>query len=140
MSIIYSPKKGQILMCDFTSGFAVPEMVKERPVVVFKSSSRNKLVTVIPLSTKKPELVQAFHMLMPVRELPNTRMFKNVDNWLKGDMIYTVGWHRLKLIQLGRKNGKRTYFLNSLTLKTLTEVEKSVINGIGLGRLEKHLK
>jgi len=140
MPIQYSPLKGQILMCDFTQGFQKPEMIKNRPVIVFKSSKRSRLVTVVPISTVEPEPLLKYHYEIPKLELPNTKYFKKKTSWLKGDMIYTVGWHRLEPIRLGKVNGKRAYFRKRLPLSILTEIEKCVINGIGLCRLEKYIK
>lgn len=34
MALRFHPKPGTILMCDFDTGFQVPEMVKKRPVIV----------------------------------------------------------------------------------------------------------
>ena len=139
MPIKYNPQKGQILMCDFTKGFEVPEIVKERPVIVFKSSSRAKLVTIVPLSTVAPPEVHNFHMIVPNKELPNSAWFKNNESWLKGDMIYTVGWQRLSPVKMPRKNGKRAYYTGRISFDMLKNLEKCVLHGIGLGRLEKHL-
>ena len=124
-------------MCDFSHGFRVPEIVKERPVIVFKSSSRSKLVTVIPLSTVEPNPHENYHLLIPKKELPNIAYFNHKDSWLKGDMVYTVGWHRLSMIQIGRHNGKRQYYNTRISLSLMTDMEKCVLNGIGLNRLVK---
>ena len=139
MPIKYNPHKGQVLMCDFSEGFKEPEMVKQRAVIVFKSSGRSRLVTVVPLSSVEPNPKQNYHMLVPNMELPNTTWFKNRDSWLKGDMIYTVSWHRLSLVRMGKKNGKRQYYTGCMSIKALKELDKCVLNGIGLGRLENYL-
>ena len=139
MPIKYKPRKGQILMCDFTQGFKEPEMVKERPIVVFKTSSRRKLVTVIPLSTVEPPVIESFHMVVPNKELPNIAWFKKKKSWLKGDMIYTVGWERLSPVLMWRKNGKRVYYTGSFSLEMISALEKCVLHGIGMGRLEKFM-
>ena len=51
-------------MCDF-HGYIVPEMVKQRPVIVFhnQGSGKNGLATVIPLSTKKPNPIQPYQFV-----------------------------------------------------------------------------
>ena len=138
MPIQYNPNKGQVLMCDFSEGFKEPEMVKERAVIVFKSSGRSKLVTVIPLSSVARNPKQNHHMVVPNMELPNTAWFKNRDSWLKGYMVYTVGWHRLSLVRMGKSTGRRNYYTGRLSLPMLKELDKCVLNGIGLGRLEKY--
>lgn len=124
-------------MCDFSRGFNPPEMVKKRPVIVFKRSSRERLVIVVPISTVTPNPIKKYHFQMPNVELPNSAYFKNKQSWLKGDMIYTVGWHRLELVRLGHVNGQRKYHTACVSLATLGEIQKCVLNGIGLGHLEK---
>ncbi|MFK5216451.1 type II toxin-antitoxin system PemK/MazF family toxin [Glaesserella parasuis] len=55
MALKYQPKEKAVVMCDF-SGFIAPEMVKTRPVVVISKHKKNsELVTIVPLSTTKPE-------------------------------------------------------------------------------------
>ena len=48
MAIKFYPRQGTLLMCDFNTGFRVPEMVKVRPVVVV-SRTRGQVATVVPL-------------------------------------------------------------------------------------------
>jgi uncharacterized protein YifN (PemK superfamily) len=97
-------------------------------------------VTVIPLSTIEPEPFQPYHLLIPKKELPNIAFFKHKDSWLKGDMVYTVGWHRLSMVLVGKTNGKRKYHDTRLSMGLMAEIEKCFLNGIGLNRLVKHLK
>jgi mRNA interferase MazF len=54
--ILFQPRPGQILICDFTTGFRVPEMVKKRPVLVVspKKSRWDKICVVLPISSKAP--------------------------------------------------------------------------------------
>jgi uncharacterized protein YifN (PemK superfamily) len=115
LAIIFHPRVGLILQCDFSSGFKEPEMVKKRPVIVLTPSmkGRVKLVTVLALSTQKPNPKELFHYKLPKASMPQLGRFQEKDTWVKGDMIYTVGFHRLDLIQLGKKDpntGKRLYF------------------------------
>lgn len=66
MSIIFHLSPGQILLCDF-SDFKEPEMVKKnRPVIVLSSAlkGRDKLLTIVPLSTVKPDPIQPYHCLL----------------------------------------------------------------------------
>ncbi len=117
MAITFHPKLGQILLCDFSTGFKAPEMVKsKRPVIVLTGTIRGRanLVTVIPLSTKTPEPTQHYHYKIPKHSMPMTKNYQHNDSWVKGDMLYTVGFHRLELIQLGKRdiNKKRIYFKN----------------------------
>ena len=67
--------------------------------------------------------------------------FQNSDSWVKADMIYTVGFHRLDLIKLGKRgnNGKRLYFSQKLGKDQMSEIYACVLNGLGLGYLSEHL-
>lgn len=143
MSISIHPKIGQILLCDF-SGFKEPEMVKsKRPVIVVSSEikGRSRLVTIAPLSTVKPEPVQLYHYMLPKKSMPMLSNFQGAESWVKGDMLYTVAFHRLDLIRLGTKNaaGKRDYFQNRLGREQMQEIYKCILHGLNLSKLTSHL-
>jgi len=111
VAIEFHPKVGSILVCDFTAGFKEPEMVKRRPVVVLSPpiSRRPKLCTVVALSTEPPHVVLPFHCELQMKLPPP---WEQGPNWIKGDMVYSVGFHRLDLIRLGRDEiGQRIYFM-----------------------------
>ncbi|MGN7442685.1 type II toxin-antitoxin system PemK/MazF family toxin, partial [Pseudomonas lactis] len=56
MALLYQPKEGSVLICDFR-GYEVPEIIKIRPVIVIRKHRTNKLlVTVVPLSTINPAI------------------------------------------------------------------------------------
>ncbi|HET7675553.1 MAG TPA: type II toxin-antitoxin system PemK/MazF family toxin, partial [Gammaproteobacteria bacterium] len=139
------PRVGQILLCDFFPGFVAPEMVKTgRPVIVIASDSRNRpnLVTVVCLSTGKPEVIQPCHLQLPKSCLPQLGRFQERESWVKGDMIYTVGFHRLHLIQLGKRDpqtGRRLYFKDRLGRDRMREVYCCVLAGLNLNHLADHL-
>ncbi|WP_210210156.1 type II toxin-antitoxin system PemK/MazF family toxin [Rhodopseudomonas palustris] len=59
MTLKFHPEPGTILICDYSTGFKAPEMVKKRPVVTVspRLKRRDGLVTVVPLSTSRPEPV-----------------------------------------------------------------------------------
>ena len=144
VTITIHPNPGQILFCDFSQGFKEPEMVKnKRPVVVLTGSIRGraKLVTVVPLSTVVPNPPQPYHYLMPKQSMPMIRILQENDSWLKGDMIYTVGFHRLDLIQLGTKNsdGKRQYFKARLGRDQMKQIYQCVMHGLNLPKLAPHV-
>lgn len=106
MAISIHPRPGQILLCDFSYGFKEPEMVKSaRPVIVLTGAikGRANLITVAPLSTVEPNPVQLYHYKIPRQSMPMIGKFQHNDSWLKGDMVYTVGFHRLNLISLGKR-------------------------------------
>jgi mRNA interferase MazF len=141
MAIREHPHKGSILTCNFDEGFKVPEMVKNRPVVVISSkiTSRKGLCTVVALSTTPPEQIMPYHCQIDISPpLPST--FKSNGIWVKGDMIYSVGFHRLDLILQGKySSGKRNYYYNTLSDIQLKQVQACVLHGLSLSHLTKHL-
>lgn len=145
MPITIHPKVDQILLCDFSSGFTVPEMVKPgRPVIVLSPSmaGRPKLVTVVALSTEPPEHVMPYHLSLPKGALPQLGRFQEKTTWVKGDMIYSVGFHRLDLIRLGKKDpqtGKRIYFTQRLSRERMKAVYGCVMHGLNLRHLAQHI-
>ena len=145
MAIKFHPRPGQILLCDFSQGFKEPEMVKNnRPVIILTPSivGRQNLVTVLALSTSIPEPVLPYHYKLPKASMPQLGRFQENDTWVKGDMIYTIGFHRLNRIQLGKKDkntGKRLYFDRKLGRDQMTEIYKCMLYGLNLGQLGEHL-
>jgi mRNA interferase MazF len=138
VAINIHPKSGQILLCDF-SGFKEPEMVKTRPVVILVS--RAGLVTVLPLSTVEPTLIQPYHYKIPKQSMPMIGRFEAKESWVKGDMPYAVGHHRLNLIRLGKRgtNGKRLYFTSRLGSDQMKKIKECLLHGLNLGNLGAYL-
>jgi len=143
MAIIYHPRPGQILMCDFRKGFKEPEMNKYRPVLVLTPGmkGRAEIVTVVGFSTAKPNPVMNFHCQVPKASLPMTGYFQKSETWVKGDMIYAIGFHRLDLIKLGTKgpDGRRQYFTRRLSREKMREIYGCVLQGLNLGALVRHI-
>ena len=144
MPITFHPKIGQMLYCDFTQGFKEPEMVKaKRPVIVISGDMKGRagLVTVVALSTKVPDPIMPYHYKVPKQSMPMLGDFQTNESWIKGDMIYTVGFHRLNLIKLGTRqpNGKRQYYQRRLGREQMKEIYSCVLHGINLGQLSKYL-
>ncbi len=145
MAITFHPRAGQILFCDFSRGFKEPEMVKSnRPVIVLTSPQKQKtgLVTIVPLSTVEPNPIMPCHYKLSRNCMPQIGRFQLSDSWVKGDLIYTVGFHRLDLIQLGKRDpntGKRLYYTNRLGRERMGEIYKCVLHGLNLGGLSRHL-
>lgn len=141
MALAEHPPVGLILTCNFEPGFKEPEMVKRRPVVVIspKMRGRENVCTVVALSTTAPARAMPFHCQIDIRpRLP--AHFDSDGVWVKGDMVYTVGLHRLDFIRLGKDaNGKRRYYTHSTSHDNLTEIRRCVLNGMGLGALTNHL-
>lgn len=143
MALTIHPRPGQILICDFTKGFKEPELVKRRPVIVLTPSmpGRGSVVTIVGLSSVKPEPILDYHCLLPKASLPMLGEYQNQETWVKGDMIYAVGYHRLSPIQLGthRADGKRNYFTNRLNRTRMHEIYGCVLHGLNLPKLVEHI-
>lgn len=117
-------------------------MVKRRPVLVLcpRIRARAGLCTIVALSTTKPDPVMPYHCEI---ELPfaTPPPFDSKTMWIKGDMVNSVGFHRLDLIRLGKDpNGKRRYLLTPVGNGILLEARRCVLHGFGLSSLTKSLK
>ena len=90
MGLKFHPNRGAILICDYSSGFRPPEMVKARPVVIISPRHRRRpgLCTVVPLSSSEPEPIEPYHHELSVGAYPlaKGRM------WAKCDMLATVSF------------------------------------------------
>lgn len=137
MALKFHPEPGTILICDFSTGFQPPEMVKRRPVIVIspKLKHRNHLATIVPLSTTAPDPVCDFHCKITLKE-PMPKPFHSPTMWVKGDMLATVAFSRLELLRGKRdKSGKRNYLTICLEPVQLKDVYGCVLHAIGLGHL-----
>jgi mRNA interferase MazF len=141
MPIKEHPLIGTLLLCDFDSGFKIPEMVKRRPCVVIspKIALRHGLCTVVALSTDAPDPVMPYHCQIDIRpELPPPWESNGV--WVKGDMVNAVGFHRLDLFRLGKDfGGKRRYLMTPLSADSIKKIRQCVLRALGLNSLTNHL-
>jgi mRNA interferase MazF len=97
------PEVGTVVVCDYTTGFKPPEMVKLRLAVVIspRLKRRNNLCTVVPLSTQDPDPAEEFHRIVTLpQEVPK---YPGLEKWAKCDMLATVGFQRLALPQEERQ-------------------------------------
>jgi mRNA interferase MazF len=66
--------------------------------------------------------------------------FESDHIWIKGDMIYAVGFHRLDFIRDGKGNkGNRKYYYYTLDDAQFKIVQNCVLHGLGLSQLTKHI-
>jgi mRNA interferase MazF len=141
MPIREHPLLGTVMLCDFDSGFKVPEMVKRRPCVVIspKIALRPGLCTVVALSTEAPNPIMPYHCQIDLRpELPSP--WESDGVWVKGDMINAVGFHRLDFFRMGKNaSGKRNYHMTPLSNDIIKQIRLCVLRAIGLGSLTRHL-
>jgi uncharacterized protein YifN (PemK superfamily) len=106
MALPYFPRRGEVLICDFDTGFQPPEMVKKRPVVVLslKESHSRKLCTVVPFSTTAPMSARAWHHPLTHVKIPGLQPAGPM--WAKCDMLATVGFDRLNKPYLKTRHGR----------------------------------
>ncbi|MES1947443.1 hypothetical protein C84B14_08842 [Salinisphaera sp. C84B14] len=115
MTLMFHPDQGTVLICDFSTGFKAPEMVKKRPVVIVSPRRRqgSPLYTVVPLSTTPPTPVEPYHHQIDPKSLPGQLGRK--QTWAKCDMLNTVSLDRLDRVLIRQANGKRLYTSGMLT-------------------------
>jgi mRNA interferase MazF len=133
MTVTSHPIPGTIVRVDLSEGFRAPEMVKRRPAIVISPPipGRPFLCTIVPLSTTPPSRVLSHHMqitLDPALPFP----YGTQTMWVKGDMVMTVAFHRLKLLFSGKENGQRIYDVRVLDAATFQNVKNCVRSGLGL--------
>lgn len=123
MGIPFHPQTGTIVICDYKSGFIVPEMVKRRPAIIISPRFRNRdcLCTVVPLSTTPPIPVMPYNYRIRVSPaLPSP--YDSEFHWVKADMISTVCLKRLFLPHRGKNaQGKRNYITQITSVRLLYE-------------------
>ena len=141
MAIQNHPGQGVVVFCDYSQGFVEPEMVKRRPAIVLCPPMQDRwgLCNVVALSTTPPDPVMPYNKLVKLPfMLPPP--FNSEEHWIKGDMINSVGWHRLDLVRLGKdRAGKRRYLMTPVGNDILTIARRCALHGLGLSSLTKHL-
>lgn len=134
MAISFPPNVGEVLICDFSTGFRKPEMVKRRPALVVSPRLRHRdgLCTVVPLSTTPPQRVVPHQCLIRLPYAP-PEPFSAVDCWAKADMLATVSYSRLNLFRDQRgPGGKRKYHRLKLDPVELEKVRTCIRVALGL--------
>lgn len=137
----FHPNPGTILLCNYETGFRIPEMVKERPAIVVspRLRRRDNLCAVVPLSLTPPITAQNYHYeLTLARPLPSP--WANPTYWVKADMLATVGFQRLNLIRIGKdQEGKRKYLTSKIPVVDLRNIRVCILNALGMSSLTSHL-
>lgn len=139
MALMYYPRPGEILVCDYRGGFQPPEMTKRRPAVVVSPRLRRRadLVGVVPLSTTEPNPVEAYHCRIEF-ENPLPQPFDSNVMWAKADMVSSVSFDRLDRFKY-HAGGQRQYKSGMLSPEQLREIKVAVLCGLGLDSLTIHL-
>ena len=133
MTVISHPVPGTIVRVDLNQGFRPPEMVKRRPAVVLSPPirGRQQLCTVVPLSTTAPRVAMRHHMEITF-DPPLPHPYAAPRAWLKGDIVLTVAFHRLRLLFDRKQGGQRVYDVRILEPEVFERVRECVRVGIGL--------
>lgn len=131
--INFNPAAGQILVCNFGIGFKPPEPVKVRPVLVIspKADGWTGLCTVLTISSQRPDPIKPYHLQLPAGLLPES---KYPEAWIKGDLITTVGHHRLDRMMVGR----REYVVPVIGADVLREARRCVLHVLAMHSLTIH--
>ena len=134
MALRFHPGPGAILLCDYATGFKVPEMVKIRPVIVISPRFRGRagLSTVVPLSTTPPRPVMPYHCeVEPTPRGPAP--YDAPTSWVKADMLATVGHARLKPMhrRVGPGTARKTVY-PAITAEELAKVRECVCHALGI--------
>jgi mRNA interferase MazF len=141
MPLSYYPTPGEIVYCDYSTGFIPPEMMKGRPVVVLSPRLRRRpdLVAIVPLSTTAPSPIEPHHCLINLAH-PLPPPFDAPDMWAKCDMIAVVSKARLDRFKVPRVGGAaRKWTTGNVTAADLKRIRAAVLCGLGMPSLTVHL-
>lgn len=122
MPLLFHPDAGTICICDFSTGFRPPEIVKHRPVIVVSPRRRHaELLTVIPLSSVAPRRIESQHVEVPEGDYPPARS----EMWAKCDLVQTVGLARCDRVRT-TVDGNRIYVTYQASAPFLEAVRHAV--------------
>ncbi|MHB8461658.1 MAG: type II toxin-antitoxin system PemK/MazF family toxin [Vulcanimicrobiaceae bacterium] len=126
-SISFVPGAGMMLLCDFSTGFQIPEMVKLRPVIVVSERDRNNgTCIVVAVSTKVSRDASAFAVPLD----PGKYNFLAEASFAKCEMVYAVRLGRLLRLRdpnTGRGLDSRGTAIDAADLLLVREAVKKEI-------------
>jgi mRNA interferase MazF len=129
MPLTFHPKPGTIVICDYSTGFRPPEMVKVRPVVVVSPRRRGSgLVTVVPISSTAPSQIEPWHYRLPDGAYPPARG----PVWVKADMIAAVALTRLDRVKVREPGSQRRYQVFHLTSVDMLAISTAIKAALAL--------
>ncbi len=133
MTVLTHPEPGTIVRVDLSEGFRVPEIGKRRPCIVLSPPipGRQLMCTIVPLSTKPPKPFLGHHLELEFDE-PLPFPYDKPRMWVKGDIVLTVAFHRLRLLFDRWDGGQRVYDVRVLDAETFSRVRECVRAGLGL--------
>lgn len=140
MGLKFPPKPGLIVICDYSTGFRAPEMVKERLALVLspRLPHRDQLCTVVPLSMT-PARAGIRYQCKIALPMPAPAPYDGAFKWAKCDMLATLSYERMKLPYTGRdpQTGKRKYLQIVVDAEELEKVRRAVLHALGMESLTK---
>ncbi len=123
--IRFYPKAGHVLICNYNTGFQLPEMVKIRRVIIISPKSYNKqLCIVVPLSTTPPQETKNYHVRLASDKYA---FLNNKQVWAKCDMVSHVSLNRLDRLKVFG-----VYQTPAILDEDLQMIRKGVCKAIGL--------
>ncbi|WP_143325938.1 type II toxin-antitoxin system PemK/MazF family toxin [Paraburkholderia ribeironis] len=131
----FQPRLRAVVTCDYT-GFVEPEMVKVRSVVVLsKSKTNDRLITVVPLSTTPPDKVLQCHHKLSRNPHPDEN--PELAVWAKCDMVYTVSLARVNYYKTKPRRGGRATYHSTLMISPddFLAIQKGARYALGLNAL-----
>jgi mRNA interferase MazF len=92
------------------------------------------------MSTQTPHRILPYHYkieeIIPALPMP----YDAGPNWVKGDMVISVGFHRLDFFRYGKDaGGKRVYRYETLPDLDIKNIRACILSSLGLSTLTKHL-
>lgn len=134
MGIQFAVAPGTILLCDYSTGFQPPEMVKRRPAVVVspRLPHRDGLCTIVPLSGSPPAREVPYQCRLELEQALPPPFEANVW-WAKADMLATVGFMRLDMFRTVRdQSGRRRYLQPKISPEDLQRIRRCILNALGM--------
>jgi mRNA interferase MazF len=133
VTVVSHPVQGTVVRVDLSEGFRPPEMVKRRPCVILSPEipGRPLMCTIVPLSTSRPKILMPHHMEITF-DPPLPDPYDSPTAWLKGDIVLTIAFHRLRLLFDRWNGGQRVYDVRVLDAATFRRVQACVRAGLGL--------
>lgn len=133
MTVVIHPQPGTIVRVDLSEGFREPEIGKRRPAIVLSPPipGRSMMCSIVPLSTTAPRRVLPHHTEITL-DPPLPDPYGTPTMWVKGDIVLTIAFHRLRLLFSKWEGGQRVYDVRVLDADTFERVKECVRHGLGL--------
>ena len=95
---------------------------------------RPLMCTIVPLSTTRPKIVMSHHMEIAF-DPPLPAPYDSPTAWVKGDIVLTIAFHRLRLLFDRWNSGQRVYDIRVLTQRPSEGSRRASARALGF-RLE----